>query len=74
MDALRTADERFEKPFLLAFSDGDPITGAHRGVMARIPGTEVRPHTTIEGAGHFLQEEQGERLAQVVDDFIEKTA
>jgi len=65
---------RFEKPFLLAFSDGDPITGGLSGVLERIPGTKGQPHTTIEGAGHFLQEEQGEQLAHVVNDFIQKSA
>jgi len=66
--------EGFEKPFLLAFSDGDPITGAYRGILERIPGTKGQPHTTIEGAGHFLQEERGEKLAQVVNDFIRSSA
>jgi haloalkane dehalogenase len=67
-EALR----RFEKPFLIAFSDGDPITGAYRDVFEQVPGSKGQPHTTIEGAGHFLQEDEGERLAAVVNDFIER--
>ncbi len=67
--------ERFDRPFLTAFSDGDPITrGADRVLQARIPGAAGMPHTTIGGAGHFLQEDKGEELARVVLDFIEKTA
>jgi haloalkane dehalogenase len=63
--------ERFDKPFLCAFSDGDPITkGGDRGFIARVPGAAGQPHTTIEGGGHFLQEEKGEVLAQVIVDFI----
>ncbi|HEX3607108.1 MAG TPA: haloalkane dehalogenase [Candidatus Dormibacteraeota bacterium] len=62
---------RFDRPFLCAFSDQDPITrGADRVLRKLIPGAEGQPHTTIEGGGHFLQEDQGERLAGVVVDLI----
>jgi haloalkane dehalogenase len=65
---------RWEKPFLTAFSDSDPITtGGDRVLQSDIPGATGRPHTTIEGAGHFLQEDRGERLARVVVDFVEAT-
>jgi haloalkane dehalogenase len=66
--------ERFEKPFLCAFSDGDPITkGADALFLARVPGTKGQPHTTIEGGGHFLQEDRGPQLAEVVADFVRAT-
>ena len=59
--------ETFTKPFLCAFSDQDPITrGGDRTLLARIPGTKGQPHTTIEGGGHFLQEDRGVELANVV--------
>jgi haloalkane dehalogenase len=62
---------RFEKPFLTAFSDQDPITrGGDQGFQERVPGTKGQPHTTIKGGGHFLQEDCGEALARVVVDFI----
>jgi haloalkane dehalogenase len=62
------------KPFLCAFSDRDPITGgADRALRADIPGCEGQPHTTIEGGGHFLQEDRGPELAQVVADFVRST-
>ena len=62
---------KWEKPFLTAFSDGDPITrGADKILQKRIPGAKGQPHTTIKDAGHFLQEDKGEELAQVVVDFI----
>jgi haloalkane dehalogenase len=65
---------RWQKPFLTAFSDSDPITrGADRLLQQLIPGTKGLPHTTIEGAGHFLQEDKGEELAQVIVDFIART-
>ena len=66
--------ERWEKPFLTAFSDSDPITkGGDRAFQARVPGTKGQPHTTIAGAGHFLQEDKGEELAKVVVDFLAQT-
>jgi haloalkane dehalogenase len=66
--------ERFEKPFLTAFSDQDPITrgGAER-FQERVPGARGMPHTTIQGGGHFLQEDCGEELARVVVEFVRKT-
>ncbi len=64
---------QFEKPFLLAFSDGDPITSAYKDTFLRVPGTKGQPHTTIVGGGHFLQEDKGEDLAAVVNAFIAKT-
>jgi haloalkane dehalogenase len=66
-EALR----RWKKPFLTAFSDSDPITrGADAVLQQAIPGAKGQPHTTIVGAGHFLQEDKGEELARVVVDFI----
>ena len=61
---------RFDKPFLCAFSDQDPITaGGERALIGRIPGAAGQPHTTISGGGHFLQEDRGVELARVVADW-----
>jgi haloalkane dehalogenase len=63
--------EGFNKPVLTAFSDSDPVTGGgDRGFQQRVPGTNGQPHTTIVNAGHFLQEDAGEDVARVVNDFI----
>jgi haloalkane dehalogenase len=65
---------RWRKPFLTAFSDSDPVTaGGDRFLQQAIPGATGQPHTTIVGAGHFLQEDKGQELAQVVVDFIART-
>lgn len=65
---------RFDRPVLCAFSDGDPITkGADKLFLQMVPGTEGQPHTTIEGGGHFLQEDRGPELARVVIDFVAGT-
>ncbi len=62
---------RWEKPFLTAFSDGDPITrGGEVTFQESIPGARNQAHTTIEGAGHFVQEQAGEELARVIVEFI----
>jgi haloalkane dehalogenase len=62
---------QFRKPFLTAFSDQDPITRASGPLFQQnIPGCAGQPHTTIQNAGHFLQEDQGEKLAEVVVSFI----
>ena len=66
--------QAWEKPFLLAFSDSDPITaGADAPFRKLVPGTEGQAHTTIEGAGHFVQEDAGPQLATIVADLIERT-
>ncbi len=66
--------EQWEKPFLTAFSDGDPITkGGDKTFLKRVPGTKGQPHTTIKGAGHFLQEQKGAEFARIVVDFIAAT-
>jgi haloalkane dehalogenase len=65
----------FRRPFLCAFSDQDQVTaGGERAFLERVPGTEGQPHTTITGAGHFLQEDRGPELATVIVDFIAATS
>jgi len=66
--------ERFERPFLLCFSDSDPITrGGDMPFRTKVPGAQDQPHTTIEGGGHFLQEDRGPELGRVLADFIQRT-
>lgn len=62
---------KWEKPVLTAFSDKDPITRGGEAVIQKlIPGASGQRHTTISGAGHFLQEDKGAELARVVVDFV----
>jgi haloalkane dehalogenase len=69
--AAWTALEHWDRPFLCAFSDGDAITrGADRVFLERVPGTRGQPLVTIEGGGHFLQEDRGEVLAAVIVGFL----
>lgn len=67
--------DRWEKPFATAFSDHDPATAAWESVFRhRVPGAARSPHVRIAGAGHFVQEEQGEALAGALVDFLSSLA
>jgi haloalkane dehalogenase len=58
----------WDKPFLVAFSDRDPITGGMAPILARVvPGATS---VTIEGAGHFLQEDAGPALGEAIAKFV----
>ena len=72
--AMRVLEE-FDRPFLTAYSDGDPATRGWAEVFQeRVPGARGQAHATIEGAGHFLQEDAGEQLGLVVAELIHRTA
>ena len=58
---------RFDGPFVTAFSDRDPGTGGWAEVLQeRVPAAHGHDHVTIGAAGHFLQEDRGTELAEVV--------
>jgi len=64
----------WDKPFLTAYSDGDPATaGWERVFQEEVPGAKGLPHVTIAGAGHFLQEDRGAELATIVADLNDAT-
>lgn len=66
-DAAWTVLESFDRPFLLAFSDSDPITrGGDAPFLAKVPGAAGQPHTTIVGGGHFLQEDRPADVAAAI--------
>jgi haloalkane dehalogenase len=61
----------FDKPFLCAFADDDPITrGADAPFIERVPGARGQPHTTIAGGGHFLQENRPAEVVKVIVNFM----
>jgi haloalkane dehalogenase len=62
---------RWDKPFLVAFSDGDPITGPMAPVLLdQVPA--ARAHPALSG-GHFLQEDAGAELGAAVAEFVSST-
>jgi len=73
----RAAWERlraYDRPFLTAFGDSDPITrGGDARLQSSIPGAAGQPHTTIARGGHFIQEDAGEELGELVAGFVART-
>lgn len=68
-----TTFKNWNKPFMTAFSDKDPITkGGYKSYQRDIPGAASIDHHTTENAGHFLQEDKGPELAQLMIKFIEE--
>ena len=66
--------ERFDRPVVTAFSDGDAVThGMDAPVQARIPGAAGQPHVTLSG-GHFLQEDSPAEIVDVIDGMIRRRA
>ncbi|MGY2093541.1 hypothetical protein ACW9HO_38875, partial [Nocardia gipuzkoensis] len=58
-------------PFLCAFSDKDYKVGnGERSFQENFPGARGQKHITIDAAGHFVQEDKGPQLAEVVESFI----
>lgn len=70
---LETADllSVWDKPALVMFSDGDTVLGPHEQYLRRLIPTSVNePYILIKEAGHFLQEDKGEEVAQNILAFI----
>jgi haloalkane dehalogenase len=62
---------QWKKPFLTLFSDSDPImNGLEKVFQKLVPGAQNQPHQIIEKGGHFLQEDKGEELAELMSAFI----
>ncbi|QTN39806.1 alpha/beta fold hydrolase [Cryomorphaceae bacterium] len=74
VDRMNTAREvlrNWDKPALVLFSDKDRVfSGLEKYFYKLIPTTADQPRITIEGAGHFLQEEKGEEIAAHIERFM----
>ncbi|MCP4763039.1 MAG: haloalkane dehalogenase [archaeon] len=70
----KEAFEKFKswnKPFLTAFGDGDPISrGTDKLWQKFCPGTRDQKNTTVIGGGHFIQEEKGPEMAEILIQFM----
>jgi haloalkane dehalogenase len=70
-DVLKTLNT----PLMTAFGAEDKIMAGVDSVFQKlIPGAQGQPHTILQGAGHFLQEDVGTELAKLTNDFIERTS
>jgi len=67
--AWQSVFDRWEKPFLVAFTDSDPVSaGGERVFLERVPTAQ---NVTIRGAGHFVQEDAGPELADLMIEFMQ---
>jgi len=63
--------QQWDKPLICCFSDSDPVTaGGDAPFRKLVPGADGQPHTTVESAHHFFQEDAAPELAQIVLDAI----
>ncbi|NQY90919.1 MAG: haloalkane dehalogenase [Deltaproteobacteria bacterium] len=64
--------EQWDKPFLCAFADNDPVTrGAEKAFLERVPGSKGLAHVTFNGGGHFIQETRPDELAGIISGLVE---
>ena len=65
----------WEKPFLTAYAEHELVTrDGEKIFQTKIPGAKNQPHVTIKDASHFIQDDKGEELAQLIIDFIARTS
>ena len=63
---------QWNKPFLTIFGDADQIMiGAEKALQKLIPGAKNQNHKILR-AGHFIQEDKGEELAELIIEFYRK--
>lgn len=66
--------KQWQKPFLTVFGNGDTIMlGAEKIVQKLVPGAQGQDHKILN-AGHFIQEEKGEELADLIIEFHKKNS
>lgn len=66
--------KRWTKPVFIAFSDKDPVTaGGDKGFRRLIPSAIEESEYVVRGAGHFLQEDKGEEIADNISQFLDRT-
>ena len=69
-EAFREVLEKWDKPFLIANSDNDPVTGNNPRLVEILKRIPTAQEIVIKGPGHFLQEEAGPEYAELIIDFI----
>ena len=66
--------KQWTKPFLTIFGDGDTIMlGAEKVFQKLVPGAQGQDHAILH-AGHFIQEEKGQELAEMIMAFVKKNS
>jgi len=63
-----------DTPVLTAFGADDKVmAGVEKAFQTRLPGAKNQPHVILPNAGHFVQEDAGEALADLTNQFIDQT-
>ena len=63
-----------ERPSLLLWADSDPALPLDPvGKMVQMLLPQAEPVTVIENAGHFLQEDAGEEIGQLITEWLRRT-
>ncbi len=74
MRRARDEMKKWTKPTLIMFSDKDPVTaGGDKGFRKNIPSAIEESEIVIRDAGHFLQEDKGEEIADQITQFLDRT-
>ena len=61
-------------PLTTAFGANDDVTGSMQGLLSgRVAGAKNQPHTIIENAGHFIQEQQPGSCVEVILSLLDRT-
>jgi len=71
--ALRIVFANWTKPFLTAWGAKDrilPSDPLQKNFIDLVPGAKGQPHKSFADGGHFVQEDCGPELAQLLVDFI----
>lgn len=64
---------KWDKPFLTAFGDKDPVTaGGEKVWQNTVPGAAGQSHVTVTNGAHFIQEDKPEELVQLLIAFMEQ--
>ena len=66
--------QQFDKPFLTIWADNDPVflgsCATQDRLINNIPGAAGLPHTRLPEASHFLQDDQGEEIANRIVELM----
>lgn len=72
-EAKKMALTTYQKPFLTIFGRNDPgLAGddTEEWVANNIPGAKAQRHIVFNDASHFLQDDKGKEIAEIIANFI----
>jgi len=68
----------FSRPFVTIWASNDPGNlgrfSAQQNLIDNVPGAAGQPHVRLAEASHFLQDDQGAKIAALLDDWMKGTS